>query len=70
MLFFLSPIYRSTPGIFFGRNNDVTFGVTYGFMDQIDFFFERVQNGKYLREVETTDEQGNKVGSSGFSSRF
>ena len=48
----------------------MTFGVTYGFMDQIDFFFERVQNGKYLREVETTDEQGNKVGSSGFSSRF
>jgi hypothetical protein len=53
--------FSLSAGIFFGRNNDVTFGVTYGFMDQIDFFFERVKNGKYMREVETTDDLGNKV---------
>lgn len=48
-------------GIFFGRNNDVTFGVTYGFMDQIDFFFERVQGGKYMRQIESINESGKKV---------
>lgn len=30
-------------------------------MDQIDYFFERVKGGKYMREVEITNAQGEKV---------
>jgi len=30
-------------------------------MDQIDYFFERVKDGKYMREVETNGSNGEKV---------
>lgn len=38
------------PGNIMGRNKDVTFGNTYGYMDQIDYFVEKVEGGRCARE--------------------
>jgi len=35
------------PGWVMGKNKDIGFGFTYGFMDMIDFFIEEIQDGKY-----------------------
>ena len=35
------------PGWIMGKNKNVGFGFTYGFMDMIDYFIEEVQDGKY-----------------------
>jgi len=37
------------PGIVMGRNNDVSFGFTYGYMDMIDYFLEHVRGENCLR---------------------
>ncbi|KAL6070845.1 Penicillin amidase [Balamuthia mandrillaris] len=37
------------PAVIMGRNKDVSYGLTYGFMDQIDFFLEEIKDGKYKR---------------------
>ncbi len=37
------------PGMLTGRNPCVAWGVTYGFMDQIDFFIEDCRDGKFRR---------------------
>ncbi len=36
------------PGIMMGRNQDLAFGFTYGFMDMIDFFIEEIRDQKIL----------------------
>ncbi|PIP89677.1 MAG: hypothetical protein COW01_04630 [Bdellovibrionales bacterium CG12_big_fil_rev_8_21_14_0_65_38_15] len=38
------------PGILMGRNRDITFSFTYGFMDMIDFFIEEIRDGKSISE--------------------
>ncbi|NQZ11971.1 MAG: penicillin acylase family protein, partial [Algicola sp.] len=40
------------PGILSGRNNDVSWGVTYAFLDSIDSWVEQCQDGRYFREGE------------------
>jgi penicillin amidase len=40
------------PGILSGRNNDVAWGVTYAFVDNIDSWVERCEDGRYFREDE------------------
>ena len=37
------------PGFIMGRTKYISFGFTYGFMDQIDFFLEKIENGKVQR---------------------
>lgn len=38
------------PGVIMGRNRDISFSFTYGFMDMIDFFIEEVRDGKSISE--------------------
>ena len=38
------------PGVLIGRTNDVAWGATYTFMDSVDSWIERCQDGKYYRE--------------------
>jgi penicillin amidase len=38
------------PGILSGRNNDVSWGVTYAFLDSLDSWVEQCQDGRYFRE--------------------
>lgn len=45
------------PGILSGRNNDVSWGVTYAFVDNLDAWVESCKDGKYLRKTSTTVEQ-------------
>ncbi len=40
------------PGIVMGRNNDLAFSFTYGFMDTIDYFIEEVRSGSFRDEEE------------------
>lgn len=40
------------PGVFIGRNPDLAYGVTYAFMDMIDFRIEHCRDGKYRRGQE------------------
>ncbi len=35
------------PGWIMGKNKDIGFGFTYGFMDMIDYYIEEIQDGKY-----------------------
>ncbi|MFT4927386.1 MAG: penicillin amidase [Phenylobacterium sp.] len=42
------------PGILTGRNNDVSWGVTYAFIDSIDSWVEQCQGGRYLRSIQQT----------------
>lgn len=37
------------PGVLIGRNASVAWGVTYGFMDQIDYFVEDCRQGRFRR---------------------
>lgn len=37
------------PGILLGRNSKLAFGVTFAFMDMVDFFVEHCKGGKYRR---------------------
>ncbi|MCC5831784.1 MAG: penicillin acylase family protein [Chlamydiales bacterium] len=37
------------PGIVIGRSNNLSVGVTYGMMDTIDFFIEKVHEGQVMR---------------------
>jgi len=37
------------PGAVMGRTQDVSFGFTYGFMDQWDYYLEKIENGRALR---------------------
>ncbi|MCO4795550.1 MAG: penicillin acylase family protein [Bacteriovoracaceae bacterium] len=39
------------PGWIMGKNKDIGFGFTYGFMDMIDFFVEEIKDGKYRTEA-------------------
>jgi hypothetical protein len=32
-----------------GRTREISYGLTYGFMDQLDFFVEEVKDGKYRK---------------------
>ena len=43
------------PGVLIGRNNDVAWGVTYSFMDTIDSWVERCQDGKYWQDGQWHD---------------
>eukprot|EP00475_Leptophrys_vorax_P044201 TRINITY_DN8765_c0_g1_i1.p1 TRINITY_DN8765_c0_g1~~TRINITY_DN8765_c0_g1_i1.p1 ORF type:complete len:716 (+),score=154.00 TRINITY_DN8765_c0_g1_i1:253-2148(+) len=36
------------PGLIYGRTNFTSFGITNGFVDQVDLFVEKIQGGKYL----------------------
>ncbi|MBI3893709.1 MAG: penicillin acylase family protein [Candidatus Wallbacteria bacterium] len=38
------------PGVLIGRNARVSWGVTYGFMDQIDYFVEDCRHGSFRRD--------------------
>lgn len=38
------------PGFIMGRNNNISFGFTYGFMDMIDYFIEDIKNEKVRTE--------------------
>lgn len=38
------------PGVLSGRNNDVSWGVTYAFIDAIDSWIEQCDSGRYFRE--------------------
>lgn len=38
------------PGFVMGRNNDVSKGFTYGFMDMMDYFLEECRNGQFLQD--------------------
>ncbi len=37
------------PGVLIGRNRKLSWGVTYGFMDQIDYFVEDCRDGRFRR---------------------
>lgn len=41
------------PGIIMGRNKDLLFSFTYGFMDLVDFFIEKIANGEVLEHSNT-----------------
>ena len=43
------------PGVLTGRNNNVTWGVTYAFIDAVDSWVEQCKEGKYLREEKWID---------------
>jgi penicillin amidase len=43
------------PGLLMGRNNDVSLGFTYGYMDMIDFFMEECRDGRYRHDGEMLD---------------
>lgn len=38
------------PGVIMGRNRDISFGFTYGFMDMVDYFIEDIKNLEYKVE--------------------
>lgn len=38
------------PGMIMGRNRDISFSFTYGFMDMVDFFIEEIRDGKSMSE--------------------
>jgi len=38
------------PGLIMGRNDQVSFSFTYGFMDLVDFFIEDIKDNKILRD--------------------
>ena len=38
------------PGVLTGRNKDLAWGVTYAFIDSVDSWIEKCQEGKYYRE--------------------
>lgn len=40
------------PGILSGRNNDVSWGVTYAFIDNIDSWIEQIESGRYFRKAD------------------
>jgi len=40
------------PGIIMGRNNDLAFSFTYGFMDTIDYFLEEIKDQKIITDYE------------------
>lgn len=42
------------PGIIMGRNQNVAFGFTYGFMDMIDYFIEEIKDDCYLLDDKWT----------------
>ncbi len=44
-----------TPMVQMGRTNDLSYSMTSGFMDEIDYFIERCENGRYLRDGEWVD---------------
>jgi penicillin amidase len=45
--YYLGVTMPGVPGWIMGKNKNVGFGFTYGFMDMIDYFIEEVQDGKY-----------------------
>ncbi len=38
------------PGFIMGRNRNISFSFTYGFMDMVDFFIEEIKDGKSISE--------------------
>lgn len=40
------------PGLVMGRTRDLAFGLTYGFMDMVDYFVEEVKGGLYRKGAE------------------
>ncbi|MBT3584701.1 MAG: penicillin acylase family protein [Halobacteriovoraceae bacterium] len=45
--FLLGVNMPGVPGLIMGRNKDISAGFTYGFMDMVDYFIEKVENQKY-----------------------
>jgi penicillin amidase len=43
------------PGLVMGRNRQVSYGFTYGFMDQVDYFIEDCRGGRCLRGAAYVD---------------
>ncbi|MEZ6120050.1 MAG: penicillin acylase family protein [Pirellulaceae bacterium] len=45
------------PGFLMGRNNDVSFGYTHGFMDMLDYFVEECRAGHFVEDGDLCDFQ-------------
>jgi penicillin G amidase len=43
------------PGMVMGRNDQIAFSFTYGFMDMVDYFIEEIKAGSYCREQKLID---------------
>ena len=43
------------PGVLIGRNNDLSWGATYTFMDSVDFWIEECENGRFKKEKKWND---------------
>lgn len=54
------------PGVMIGRNKKLAWGATYAFIDTVDSWIERCEQGKYYRETSVEDVNANTQGGEQF----